>query len=134
MYRLISATPEPVCAQGAHCVGREAIPFELVTEVPWNSTSITARYDPLEKLPILRLENGDSISESSYILEHLELKHPAPPLLATDGERRRPSPSQSLAWSQRQRRKIEGGVREMARLLGERQWPWVIGSAWATSP
>jgi len=90
----------------------------------------------------LLLENGDSIYESSYILEYLELKHPAPPMLSTDGderlasrrlevlcdgicdavvltffERRRPSPCQSLAWSQRQRRKIEGGVREMARLL-----------------
>jgi glutathione S-transferase len=147
MYRLISATPSPYARKVRIALVEKAIPFELVTEVPWDSTSITPRYNPLEKLPILLLENGDSIYESSYILEYLELKHPAPPMLSSDGderlasrrlevlcdgicdavvltffERRRPSPCQSLAWSQRQRRKIEGGVREMARLLGERQW------------
>jgi len=69
-------------------LAEKAIPFELVREVPWDSTAITPRYNPLEKLPILPLETGNSIHEPSYILEYLELKHPAPLLLSTDcGER-----------------------------------------------
>jgi len=147
MYRLISATPSPYARKVRIALAEKAIPFELVTEVPCDSTTITPRYNPLEKLPILLLENADSIYESSYILEFLELKHPTPPLLSTDAddrlasrrlevlcdgicdavvltffERRRPAACRSLEWSQRQRRKIDGGVREMARLLGERQW------------
>ena len=147
MYRLISATPSPYARKVRIALAEKSIPFELVTEVPWNRTTITPRYNPLEKLPILLLENDDSIYESSYILEYLELKHPKPPLLSTDGderlasrkfeilcdgicdavvltffERRRPSGCQSMEWSARQRRKIEGGVKEMARLIGDREW------------
>jgi glutathione S-transferase len=150
MYRLISATPSPYARKVRIALAEKAIPFELVSEVPWDRTTMTPRYNPLEKLPILLLDNGDSIYESAYILEYLELKHPTPALLSTDGderlasrrfevlcdgicdavvltffERRRPVACQSLAWSARQQRKIEGGVREMARLVGDRHW--VVG-------
>jgi len=37
-------------------------------------------------------------------------------------ERRRPSACRSVAWSQRLRRQIEGGVWDMAPMLGDRQW------------
>ena len=36
-------------------------PFELVTEVPWDSTTSTPKYNPLEKLPVLILEDGSSV-------------------------------------------------------------------------
>jgi glutathione S-transferase len=147
MYRLISATPSPYARKVRIALAEKAIPFELVTEVPWDSTTMTPRYNPLEKLPILIVETRNSIYESSYILEYLELKHPEPPLVSTDGEqrlaarrlevlcdgiceavvltffeRRRPLACQSAEWCARQRRKIEGGVKEMARLVGDRQW------------
>lgn len=53
MYRLISATPSPYARKVRIALAEKAIPFELVTEVPWDSTTITPRYNPLEKLPIL---------------------------------------------------------------------------------
>jgi glutathione S-transferase len=67
------------------------LPFELITEVPWDSTTSTPRYNPLKKLPILILEDGSSIYESSLILLYLEWKHPEIPLLPrdTDGRSRR---------------------------------------------
>jgi glutathione S-transferase len=147
MYRLISATPSPYARKVRIALAEKAIPFELITEVPWDRTTVTPRYNPLEKLPILLLEDGGSVYESAYILEYLELKHPSPPLLSADVderlaarklevlcdgvcdavvltffERRRPPASQSSEWTARQRRKIEGGVREMARLVGDREW------------
>ena len=145
MYRLISATPSPYARKVRIALAEKAIPFDLVTEVPWDSTTITPRYNPLEKLPILLDETGNSIYESSYILEYLGLKHPKPPLMSRDGEqglaarrlevlcdvmrlcspffeRRRPLACQSVDWCARQRRKIEGGVKDMARLVGDRQW------------
>ena len=152
MYRLISATPSPYARKVRIALAEKGIEFELITEVPWESTTQTPRYNPLEKLPILLLENGESVYESSYILEYLELKHPTPLLVATDVdqrlaarrlevicdgvcdavvltffERRRPRECQSIQWSARQRRKIEGGVREMARLVADRTW--AVGGA-----
>lgn len=69
-----SATP----LRGRFALPEKAIPLELVTEVTWDSTTITPSYNPLEKSPILLLENCNSIDESSYVLEYLELEHPAP--------------------------------------------------------
>lgn len=147
MYRLISATPSPYARKVRIALAEKAVPFVLLTEVPWDSTTTTPRYNPLEKLPILLLEDGTGVYESSYILEFLELKHPSPALVPTDAdgrlaarklevlcdgvcdavvltffERRRPPKCQSAQWSARQRRKIEGGVREMARLVADREW------------
>ena len=146
-YRLISATPSPYARKVRIALAEKDIPFELITEVPWDSTTVTPRYNPLEKLPILLLGDDSSVYESSFILEFLEAKHPNPALLPLhvderlaarkfevlcDGicdavvltffERRRPASCQSKEWSARQRRKIEGGVREMARLIADRQW------------
>jgi glutathione S-transferase len=83
-------------------------------------------------LPILLLEDGTSIYESSYILQYLELKHPDPPLLPRDVDgilaarklevlcdalvltffERMRSDGGSLAWLARQRCKIDGGLRK----------------------
>jgi glutathione S-transferase len=159
MYRLISASPSPYARKVRIALAEKGIEFELITEVPWESTTQTPRYNPLEKLPILLLENGESVYESSYILEYIELKHPTPPLVAKDVdqrlaarrlevicdgvcdavvltffERRRPRECQSIQWSARQRRKIEGGVREMARLVADRTWAVGGASVSATLP
>src|SRR5262245_59612594 len=155
MYRLISATPSPYARKVRIALAEKAIPFELVTEVPWDSPTITPRYNPLEKLPILLVETGNSIYESSYILEYRELKHPEPPLVSSDGEerlaarrlevlcdgicdavvltffeRRRALGCQSVEWGARQRRKIEGGVKEMSSATANGRW--VIASDWVT--
>jgi glutathione S-transferase len=42
------------------------------------------KYNPLEKLPVLILEDGSSVYESSYILQYLELKYPETRLLPED--------------------------------------------------
>ncbi len=62
-------------------LAKKGIPFELITEVPWDSTTRTPRYNPLEKLPVLIPEAGDPVYESRFILEFLEIKHPEPRLV-----------------------------------------------------
>ena len=156
MYQLISATPSPYARKVRIALAEKGLPFELLTEVPWNSTSITPRYNPLEKLPILLLDDGTSVYESSYILQYLELKHPQVPLLPKDIDghlaarklevlcdgvcdavvlalfEKMRAGGGSPEWLARQRRKIEGGVAEMARLVGQRQWASAL--AWETLP
>ena len=145
--KLISATPSPYARKVRIALAEKGLSFELITEVPWNEDTRTPLYNPLEKLPILLLEDGTSVYESHFILEYLEVKHPAPPLLPTDPdgalaakrlqvlgdgvcdafvllffERMRPADQRSASWMARQQRKIEGGVREIERLIGTRQW------------
>jgi len=151
MFKLISATPSPYARKVRIALIERGLPFELLTEVPWHGTTATPRHNPLEKLPVLLLENGDRVYESSYILQYLELKHPRVPLVPADPdgwlaarkfevlcdgvcdvmvlslfEKMRPAAG-SPEWLARQRRKVEGGVAAMARLVGGREW--AVGSA-----
>ena len=156
MYRLISATPSPYARKVRIALAEKGIPFELATEVPWDSTTATPAYNPLEKLPVLVLPDGRGIYESRFILEWLEAKHPDPPLLPAnkddalaarqveviaDGicdalvllfwERRRPEQHQSAPWMARQRRKVDGGLRALAASAEAREGGggsgWLVG-------
>ena len=147
MFKLISATPSPYARKVRIALAEKGLRFELLTEVPWDSTTSTPQYNPLEKLPILILDDGSSIYESSFILQYLELKFPQTPMLPDDidgkiaarrlevlcdgicdavvltfFERMRPEHAKSPEWLARQRRKIDGGLREMARLVGDRHF------------
>lgn len=139
MMKLISATPSPYARKVRIALAEKSIAFELVTEVPWNGTTATPLHNPLEKLPVLILDDGTSVYESHHILEWLEAKHPAPPLLPADidarlfarrvevvadgvcdalvllfWERNRALDHQSAEWQARQMRKVDGGMRALA--------------------
>ena len=58
MFKLISATPSPYARKVRIALAEKGLPFELVTEVPWDSGTQTPKYNPLEKLPVL-----DSLSQ-----------------------------------------------------------------------
>lgn len=145
MYRLISATPSPYARKVRIQLAEKDIPFELITEVPWNRDTATPKYNPLEKLPVLICDDGESVYESRFINEWVEFKHPTPPLMPNDTdsillakrfeiladgvcdacvlvfwERARTASVQSQEWTARQLRKAEGGLREISRLLDGR--------------
>lgn len=148
--QLISATPSPYARKVRVALAEKGIPFELLTEIPWNDDTSLPRYNPLEKLPVLLTDDGGSVYESSHILDWLERKYPNPRLLPTDDdgyleakrvqvvadgvcdslvlsffERARPDPSQ--AWLARQFRKVHGGLSNLAQTLGDR--PWMVRDA-----
>lgn len=52
-------------------LAEKGIPFELQTEVPWDSTTKTPEYNPLEKLPVLIPDAGKPVYES-----HVGRPHP----------------------------------------------------------
>lgn len=149
MYRLISATPSPYARKVRIQLAEKGIPFELITEVPWNSDTTTPQFNPLEKLPVLILEDGGSVYESRYINEWIEAKHPEPPLVPEsvddrlavkrfeilgDGicdalvlmffEKGRAPEKRSPEWNARQSRKVDGGLREIERLVGDGEFTW----------
>jgi glutathione S-transferase len=143
--KLISATPSPYARKVRIQLIEKGIPFELVTEVPWNSDTTVPLYNPLEKVPVLLLDDGRAVYESAFILEWIERTHPQPPLMPTDDaaylearrfmvladgicdaglllffERAREPAHQSKPWMARQLRKIEGGLAALERDIGER--------------
>ena len=145
MYKVISATPSPYARKVRIALAEKDVPFELITEVPWDATTKTPAYNPLEKLPILIRDDGDPVYESYLIMEYIERMHPQPPLVPNDDagwllakrlevlcdgvcdafvlsffERHRDTALQSAPWLARQRRKIDGGLAEMSRLLGDK--------------
>lgn len=150
MLQLISATPSPYARKVRISLGEKNIPFELRTEVPWDSTTATPRYNPLEKLPVLITEDGEGVYESRYILEWIEAKFPTPTMLpdgiddvlfarkvevVADGvcdacvlmfwERHRPDAEQSKPWIARQMRKVEGGLKALASWTADQEF--VVG-------
>ncbi len=142
--KLISATPSPYARKVRIALAEKSLPFELQTEVPWNADTSLPRHNPLEKLPVLILDDGSTLWESSFILEWIERKHPRPPLLPDDDdgilahkrmdalatgvcdafllvffERMRPEAQRSQPWMDRQMRKVHGGIAEIARVVGD---------------
>ena len=135
MMRLLSATPSPYARKVRIALAEKGLPFELVTEVPWSPEAATPRHNPLGKLPVLVLDDGETVYESRLILEWLEVRHPDPALFPRDPdellaakrlevladgvcdalvllawERRRPEAHRSRPWTERQARKVERGV------------------------
>ena len=142
MMKLLSATPSPYARKVRITLAEKGLPFELLTEVPWNPGTATPQYNPLEKVPVLILDDGTTVYESHFILEYLVIKHPDPPMFPKDAdallaakrlevladgicdaavliifERMRPEDRRSAPWEARQRRKVEGGLVEVARLV-----------------
>lgn len=144
MLQLISAAPSPYARKVRIALVEKNIPFELLTEVPWDQGAKTALHNPLAKLPVLLLEDGSSIYDSRFILDYLEWTYPETPMLSTDRfekllakqlevladgvcdavvliffERMR-GVNASEEWTARQQHKVEAGVQEIARLIGHR--------------
>lgn len=146
MFKLISATPSPYARKVRITLFEKDLPFELITEVPWDSTTQTPQYNPLEKLPVLiPPEPAKPVYESHYILEWLEAKYPDPPLLPKDVDAKlfakqvevvsdgicdalvllffeKQRAERSPAWEARQMRKVDGGMKALAEWAGDREF------------
>ncbi len=76
MLTLISATPSPYARKNRIALLEKDIPFQLQSEIPWESATETPKYNPLEKLPILLFDDGrPPIYESWFIQEYITQKY-----------------------------------------------------------
>ena len=147
VYTLINATPSPYGRKNSIAMYEKGIPFTVRWEKPWEPDTIVGDYSPLQQLPILLHGTSEEVAayDSTYILDYLELMHPEPSLMPEKvedkalekklwmlGERlmevtaiiffevQREPEMQSEAWLARQRLKIETGLAEIAKLIGDR--------------
>jgi glutathione S-transferase len=120
------------------------LPYDLVEESAWNTDTTVPRYNPLNKVPALVLDDGESIFDSAVISEYLDAVSggaliPAEPLararvrraealgdgLADAGitaflERKREAARQDPAWISRQLDKVNSGINAISKELGRK--------------
>ena len=145
--KLIIAKPSPYARKARVALIEKGIEFETIVENPWLPDTRIANANPLGKLPVLVLDDGRVIHDSKVIVEYLETLNAPPALIPSSPDLRvrhkqieviadgisdatvlirlegtRPPAKQSADWVGRQRKKIEAGVDELSRLLGEREW------------
>lgn len=148
--KLINAKPSPFGRKVVIALYEKGIPFEMQWDIPWHEDTCVGQWNPLQQLPILIADDGETVYESSYILEWLEARYPVPPLVPGDGgdrlamgrfrvlavgvmdaivrinfELARPAEQHSKNWLARHQRKIAGGIREIGRLIDGK--PFAVG-------
>lgn len=122
------------------------MPYDFVEESAWNVETTVPRYNPLNKVPALVLDSGESIFDSSVICEYLDAISgdtliPREPLARAlvrrtealgDGmadagvtaflERKREAARQDPAWISRQLDKVNSAINTVSKELGRKSF------------
>lgn len=88
VYTLINARPSPYGRKVAIALREKGLAYEVTYDRPWNEGTQTPHYNPIEQLPILITPQDGPVYDSPFILEWLELRHPAPPLVPAEVDAR----------------------------------------------
>ncbi len=152
--KLIASPTSPYARKVRIALAEKKIEFTLVDDSPWSPDSTVPGLNPLGKVPVLVLDDGATLFDSRVIVEYLDTVSPVSRLIPepsrqriavkrwealADGvcdaavaiilERKRPARQQSadaIGW---QRQKVERGVAEFARELGDK--PWCSGDSYS---
>ncbi len=147
MMKLVIASPSPYARKARVALNEKGIAHDIVMDIPWAPDTVAPASNPLAKIPILLLDDGEVIHDSSVIVQYLELVYPEPALLPADPmarlehrkievladgicdaivlialEGNRLPELQSADWVARQRAKIVAGVARLSELLGGKTW------------
>jgi glutathione S-transferase len=147
MLTLVAAPTSPYARKVRIALAEKKVEYALVDDSPWAADTLVPTRNPLGKVPVLVLDDGSCLYDSRVIVEYIDSVSPVSRLIPepvrqriavrkwealADGicdatiaiviEGRRPQRQQSKDWVARQTGKIEAGVAEMARELGDRNW------------
>jgi glutathione S-transferase len=149
--KLISSPTTPFGRKVRIVLLEKKIPFELVNDVPWTADTQVGNFNPLGKVPVLVLKDGETLFDSRVIVGYLEHVSPVGHILPEDPNSRiharkiealadgitdaaaltfvefkRPEVQQSRDWIVRQQSKIFKGLEALSEALGEA--PFFIGN------
>lgn len=65
-------------------LAEKKVPYDMIVPENKNEDPVFARMNPFRKTPVLVLEDGRTLYESTVINEYLEEVHPDPPMLPKD--------------------------------------------------
>ncbi len=147
MNKLIGSPTSPFVRKVRIVAAEKHIDYEFIVDVPWEATTQVPDYNPLGKVPVWVMDDGQTLFDSRVICEFLDHISPVHPLIPremrpriavkrwealADGindaaalvfmERKRSSRQQSAKWITRQLDKIQHGLSALATDLGENNW------------
>lgn len=149
--KLITSLTSPYGRKARVVLLEKKIPFQLQVENPWSPDSPVTTFNPLGKVPVLVLEDGESVFDSRVIVEYLDHASPVAHLIPGDQtgkmvvrgvealadgvtdaavalfvERKRPADKQSADWLTLQEKTLFRGLEALSEALGEK--PWYLGN------
>ena len=152
--KLIGSLTSPYVRKARIVLAEKKIEVEFVLDNPWNPDTGVAKLTPLNKVPVLVLDDDSTLFDSRVIVEYLDSVTPNNRLLPAAGrdririkrwealadgvldatvavvlESRRPEGQRNPSWIPRQREKIDRSLEMMSEELGEQ--PWCTGNAFS---
>lgn len=147
--KLVTSLTSPFGRKIRILLAEKSLPCDIVEDIPWNADAQTPQFNPLGKVPVLVLDDGETLFDSRVIAEYLDTL-PGPRFLPDDSatrvrvrrwealadgigdaaaaifiERKRTPSQQSPEWIARQRGKIDAALNDaQSRLTGD----WCEGS------
>ena len=140
--KLVGSLTSPYVRKIRVLLAEREIAHQFLEESAWTAETTVPRYNPLNKVPALQLDDGSSIFDSRVIAEYLDAISggtllPAEPLARArvkclealgDGiadagitaflERKREASRQDAAWIARQMSKVDAGIAALAGAFG----------------
>lgn len=144
--KLIGSRTSPYVRKVRVFLAEKGLAYDFAEENVWAATTQIARYNPLTKVPVLVLDDGTCLYDSSVITEYVDTlvapaaipSAPLPRALArrteslADGicdaavsivlERKREPMRQDVASMERSRAKVDAGLAALEALLADREW------------
>jgi glutathione S-transferase len=141
--KLVGSKTSPYVRKVRVILAERALKFDFVEESAWSAGTTVPRYNPLNKVPALVLDDGSSIHDSAVITEYLDAISgghfiPSEPVARAkartfeslgDGiadagitfflERKREAPRQDPGWMKRQMDKVDAGIVALSEALGK---------------
>ncbi len=150
--KLVTSLTSPYGRKVRVVLLEKKIPFQLQVENPWQPDSVIPSLNPLGKVPVLVLEDGESVFDSRVIVEYLDHVSPVAHLIPSepktrmvvrgvealaDGvtdaavavylEKKRAPEQQSSDWLVLQEKTLFRGLEALSEALGEK--PWYLGNS-----
>lgn len=145
--KLIASLTSPYARKVRIALAEKKIEYDLIEESPWATETTVASYNPLGKVPVFVLDDGTTLFDSRVIVEYLDTVSPVSRLIPEPNRQRigvrrwealadgicdaavairlesaRAAKQQDKHWLERQRRKVDLGLQELARELGDKAW------------
>lgn len=82
--KLFASLTSPYARKVRIVLIEKLLPFELVIDSPWEQNTRIVAHNPLGKIPVLVVGNGEVIYDSPVICSYLEVIAPSPALVPAD--------------------------------------------------
>jgi glutathione S-transferase len=146
--KLIGSLSSPYVRKVRIVMAEKKLDYELALENVWASDTAIMQSNPLGKVPCLIMEDGGAMFDSRVIVEYLDTLTPVGKLIPPNGRERaevkcwealadgvtdaavlvrlektqRPAELQSPEWIERQRAKVDAGLKAMATGLKDKAY------------